>query len=223
VKRYNRLFAIVLAVPALLLSAACDSGGEGGPTPSAGPSGAPSTAAQGKPTPTPGKPSVEGELHPVQPEAPPAGTPYSNPLPPAEPVTPTPPPAFGGPTGGGSADPAFVGEWRAYSEYIYYDAGGGGGTDVSASGTTRLELYEDGTWQFGSSRGYWSIEPIAAADWGRWGVPAYGPERKIALDGWNGGLEDGPVEESGGYVDFVWVIYHVDSPEPGMVYIKFGH
>lgn len=220
-KRYNHLMAIVLALPALLLAAACGSSGEGTSTPPADRSAAPATPTRHRATPTPDRPSVQGGLNPVPTEEPPAQTPYSNPLPPAEPATPT--PAYSGNTGGGSADPAFVGEWRAYSEYIYYDAGGGGGSDVSASGTRRLELYDDGTWAFGSSYGYWSIEPISASDWDRWAVPAYGPERKIVLNGWNGGVEGGPVEESGGYVDFVWVIYHVDSPDPGTVYIKFGH
>lgn len=158
------------------------------------------------------EPSAQGQLSPTSepsdaPTQPPAAPPADAPAAPQ----------------GSTADPAFTGSWRIYSEYIYYDAGGGGGSDSSASGTRRLELYDDGTWTFGPSSGYWSIEPVSPSDWDRWAIPPYGPDRKIVLQGWNGGVESGPVEESGGYVDFVWVIYHVDTPEPGLVYIKFGH
>ncbi len=158
-----------------------------------------SPAVQAEPT----APPVQGSL------APSAGEPVGEDRPATEHIS--------------NADPAFVDSWRIYSEYIYYDAGGSGGSDSSASGTTRLELNADGTWQFGSSAGSWTIEPIAPSDWDRWGVSAYGPERKVVLQGWKGGVEDGPIEESAGYVDFVWVIYHVDSPDPGLIYIKFGH
>lgn len=221
-KRYKHLLIpIAVAVPALLLALACG-GGSGSETLPAATEATTEPTAQ-RPTPAPTTPSLRGELNPAPVDGPPAPTPYSDPQPPAEPVTPSPAPYYGGNTGGGSADPAFTGSWRIYSEYIYYDAGGGGGSDSSASGTRRLELYDDGTWAFGSSSGYWSIEPISPSDWDRWAIPPYGPERKIVLQGWNGGAESGPVEESGGYVDFLWVIYHVDSPEPGLVYIKFGH
>jgi hypothetical protein len=118
-----------------------------------------------------------------------------------------------------SGDVGLVGSWRIYSEYFYYDAGGGNGiTPV----TTLLGLNSDGTWQFGSSNGTWSVETIASDDWTRWEVSPYGPTRKIVLNGWYGSSADGPIEETGSNVDFLWVIYHVSEPDPGTVWMKFG-
>ena len=120
----------------------------------------------------------------------------------------------------GSADPEFVGRWRIYSERISFDAGGAN----NISPVTRdLNLHEDGEWDFGSSSGSWFIASIDPDDWDRWGADPYGPERKIVLDGWNEDVGDGPIEESEGTVDFFWVIYHVDDPDPGIVQVKFGH
>lgn len=130
---------------------------------------------------------------------------------------------FEGDESAGTIQPQFVGSWRIYSESIYFDAGGGGGTDTSASLTRKLDLYENGTWEFGSSTGTWFTAFIDPADWDRWGADPYGPESKIVLEGWNGDVGDGPIEESGGDVDFFWLIYHVDEPDPGTVFIKFGH
>jgi len=129
--------------------------------------------------------------------------------------------------GGGppqSAAPVeFVGDWRVYSETLFYDAGGSGGSDPSASTTRELSLNEDGTWEFGSSNGTWYVTTIDAADWNRWGVEDYGPQRKVVLEGWNDDVADGPIEESEAGVDFLWVIYRVDEPSPGVVQMKFGH
>ena len=124
---------------------------------------------------------------------------------------------------GGTVDGSLAGEWRVYSETLFYDAGGSGGSDSAASTTRMLVLKDDGTWEFGSSAGSWYVTSIDPSDWDRWGSTPYGPERKIVLDGWNGGVADGPVEELAGAVDFVWVIYRVDAPDPGTVQMKFGH
>ena len=211
--------SIVLVAALLLLAAACGSGSASEQTPAA--SAPPADTPTSSPAAGSGGTAAQGELRPAPTEAAGPDTPEPAPDPAAAPATPE--VDHGAPGQGTNADPAFVDSWRIYSEYIYYDAGGSGGSDSSASGTTRLDLDADGTWQFGSSAGSWTIEPIAPSDWDRWGVSAYGPERKVVLQGWNGGVEGGPIEESGGYVDFVWVIYHVDSPDPGLIYIKFGH
>ncbi len=120
-------------------------------------------------------------------------------------------------------NPELVGDWRIYSESLYYDAGGGGVMDSSEVVGTHLVLNNDGSWQFGSSSGRWSVAPIDGSEWDRWLVSPYGPTRKIVLQGWNGGTGDGPLDEEPGYLDFVWIIYHVDSPDPSTVYMKFGH
>ena len=131
--------------------------------------------------------------------------------------------------GGGSGPPQsaapveFVGDWRVYSETLFYDAGGSGGSDSSASTTRELSLNDDGAWEFGSSNGTWYVTTIDAADWNRWGVEDYGPQRKVVLEGWNDDVADGPIEESEAGVDFLWVIYRVDEPSPGVVQMKFGH
>lgn len=113
--------------------------------------------------------------------------------------------------------------WRVLSARIFYDQGGGG--DLSTVITTRLELSGNGTWTFGSSSGAWDVRDITSGDWSRWGIQPYGPTQKVVLDGWNGGVADGPIEESGGQVDFVWVIYPEGPPTisaPGTVWMKFG-
>ena len=132
-------------------------------------------------------------------------------------------------SGGGAGPPRsaapveFVGGWRVYSETLFYDAGGSGGSDSSASTTRELSLNDDGTWEFGSSNGTWNVTAIDAGDWSRWGVEEYAPQRKVILEGWNGDVADGPIEESEAGADFLWVIYRVDEPSPGVVQLKFGH
>ncbi len=115
-----------------------------------------------------------------------------------------------------------TGEWRVYSQTLFYDAGGSGGADASSSSTTRLRLGSDGTWRFGRSRGTWRVAPTDDDAWERWGVEAYGPEMRVVLDGWGGEGADGPIETDGGRVDFLWVIYRVEEPSPGTVQMKFG-
>jgi len=124
---------------------------------------------------------------------------------------------------GGTVDISLTGEWRVYSETLFYDAGGSGGSDSGASTTRMLVLKDDGAWEFGSSGGSWYVTSIDPSDWDRWGSAPYGPERKIVLEGWNGDMGDGPVEEYEGGIDFFWVIYRVDAPYPGTVQMKFGH
>lgn len=117
-----------------------------------------------------------------------------------------------------------LGSWRVYSERIYYDIGGGGALGIPT--TRRLELLSGGRWKFGDSEGKFTVPEITGEDWARWGVNSYGPSRKIILDGWNGATADGPIEETAGQVDFIWVIYHVEPPtvqNPGTVWLKFGH
>lgn len=123
---------------------------------------------------------------------------------------------------GGSEEPKLVGEWRIYSETIFYDAGGSGG---AVPVTRLLELNSDGTWEFGDSKGSWSVSAVSEKDWVEWGVDSYGPTRKIVLSGWSGGEADGPIEEGEERIDFFWVIYRAEPPlveNPGQVQIKFG-
>jgi hypothetical protein len=122
------------------------------------------------------------------------------------------------------ADPAFVGSWRIFSERIFYDIGGAGSAAVPV--TRNLELLKDGTWRFGDSQGTWTVTEITSEDWARWAVNPYGPTRKMILNNWNKAVADGPIEESKGYIDFIWVIYHVEPPlvqNAGTIWMKFGH
>lgn len=114
-----------------------------------------------------------------------------------------------------------VGSWRPYSESIYYDSGGNKSiTPV----TRRLNLNSGGQWSFGSSNGNWRVENISQNDWKNWGINPYGPTRKIILTGWNKSSAGGPIEESGGRIDFLWVIYRSQSSfGPATIWIKFGH
>jgi hypothetical protein len=128
------------------------------------------------------------------------------------------PPAVGG------TEPMLAGSWRIYSEAVFYDRGG---NDYLSTPSSRLlELRQDGTWTYGGSSGTWSVASIADEDWVRWGISSYGPKRKITLNGWNNGVGEGPMEESGTGVNFFWVIYRVKPPAstwPGQIQIKFGH
>ncbi|MBI3032780.1 hypothetical protein HYY69_04855 [Candidatus Woesearchaeota archaeon] len=121
----------------------------------------------------------------------------------------------------GMLDNKLVGSWRPFSEAIFYDNGGNNWiTPVSR----RIELSSDGTWNFGTSTGTWSVAPITNSDWSVWKISSYGPTRKIILDGWNKGISSGPIEESGANIDFFWVIYHSDmSMGPATIQMKFGH
>ena len=95
----------------------------------------------------------------------------------------------------GDIDTKLVGKWRSYSDL---------------HSTRLLELRADGTWQFGTSSGKWSVAKIDSDDWGRWYLADSGLfTRKIILDGWNKGMADGPLQESGGNVDFIYILYNV--------------
>ena len=134
-----------------------------------------------------------------------------------------------GDTAGGSAESAFAGTWRVYSERLFYDEGGGGTTLSASSGTAvtqTLSLKSDGTYSYGDSKGTWSVSSVTDADWKSWGIESYGPTRKITLAGWNKGTASGPVEEESGTVNFLWALYKTGPPttsKPGTVHMKFGH
>ena len=116
-----------------------------------------------------------------------------------------------------------TGQWRVLSARIYYDQGGGG--DLSNTITHKLELSSSGTWSFSTSSGSFGLSSIADDDWKRWDVNSYGPVRKIVLQGWNASSADGPLEESNGSVDYLWVIYRAEPPtvsNPGTIWLKFG-
>ena len=118
----------------------------------------------------------------------------------------------------------FVGLWRAFSSRMFYDIGGGGAV---GSGTGQpLEINADGSWQLSTSAGKWRVESINLEDWKKWNIESYGPTRKIILENWNGGIADGPAEESDGRVDFFWVMYRAEPPtvsSSGQVQAKYGH
>ncbi len=117
-----------------------------------------------------------------------------------------------------------VGAWRAYSSYVGFARGGHTVTDLP--GGEILQIKDDGTWDYGSSHGSWSVNDIAGDDWTKWKVPSYGPVKKIVLDGWNNGSADGPIEESNSRVNFIWVIYNAAPPvvsEAEQIQLKFGH
>ncbi len=139
---------------------------------------------------------------------------------PANPVQPAPE----NPQNNVAANSEFAGRWRAYSEAIFYDSGGSKYLDRAV--TRVLEIKADGTWAFGTSSGTWKVDPVSFADWQKWDTSDYGPTRKMTLNGWNGGVADGPIEETESRVDFIWVIYKEEPPtvsSPGQVQIKFGH
>lgn len=131
-------------------------------------------------------------------------------------------PTTGGNNGGVSNPaPEIAGSWRIYSEYLYYLEGG---SQIITPVTTTLALNSDGAWTFGSSSGTWSVSAITSSDWTQWGISSYGPTRKLVLTNWNNGTSTGPIDESNGQVDFVWVIYPAtDISSPGTVWMKFGH
>lgn len=114
-----------------------------------------------------------------------------------------------------------AGSWRPYVEFIYYDSGG----NKSIKPVTRyLNLNSNGQWSFGSSNGKWHVENISKNDWSKWGISPNGQTRKIVLTGWNKSSASGPIEESDGRIDFLWVVYRSKSSfGPATIRIKFGH
>lgn len=119
--------------------------------------------------------------------------------------------------------PDLAGSWKNYSARVFYDQGGGGAlTNVPE----QLRLTGEGKWTFGTSSGSFFVSAIDSSDWTRWNISAYGPTRKISFSNWKGSTADGPIEESNGRVNFVWVIYKVAPPivsYPGAAWLKFGH
>lgn len=144
-------------------------------------------------------------------------------------ATPTPVTTPAGPSGSqGASGPApsnpavpadLVGSWAPFSARIDYDGGGGG---VSQSGQYPLQLTSSGQWSYGSSSGTWTTRPITSSDWSRWRVQPYGPTEALVLSNWMGGTATGPIETSNGTPDFVWVIYHVTSPQPALIELRFN-
>lgn len=121
------------------------------------------------------------------------------------------------------AHPELVRKWRLYSEGAYYDSGEINILDRPPA--SYLELKEDSTWQFRGATGTWEVQDISEDDWASWGVNSFGPTRKIVLYGWNNDRVDGPIEESGGRADFIWVIYRAGPPEVkslAQIQMKFG-
>lgn len=123
----------------------------------------------------------------------------------------------------GAQSTGIAGSWRTYSSRITYDAGGGGAFGGLTS--RLLMLATDGAWSYGSSTGRYVVAPIVPNDWSRWKVKPYGPTRKVTWSNWAAKSADGPIEESGGTVNFIWVVYHEGPPTiqaPGTIWLKFG-
>ncbi len=121
---------------------------------------------------------------------------------------------------GGTVDSRLVGTWRQYSARYDYDAGGAAVSDTPLS--DNLVIKPDGTWSYGTSKGSISSSKLTPDDTKKWGGMS-DVQIKVVLNGWEKGTAEGPVQESGGRVNFIWVIYRVTSPRPGTVSLKFGH
>ncbi|MBI5227611.1 hypothetical protein HY988_03420 [Candidatus Micrarchaeota archaeon] len=116
---------------------------------------------------------------------------------------------------------SLAGSWRIYPLRLNIE----GGVDYRVLSSRKLELHEDGSWDFGSSHGTWKSQTITEADWQKWSTEKYGPTKKIVLDGWEGKVVDGPVDEENGAVNFFWLIYDVKNSYDKTVQLqlKFGH
>jgi hypothetical protein len=126
-----------------------------------------------------------------------------------------------------STHPALaVGKWRVFTARVDYDAGG---SDFVTEPSSRppLLIHADGTWKCGTTSGTWAVSRITLRDWRTWQQSPYGPTAKIVLSGWGGGTGRalGPLEESGGRIKFLWVIYHAKPPvvpAPGLLHLKLS-
>jgi len=114
-------------------------------------------------------------------------------------------------TSAGTSSDSVVGTWRNLS---------------TPSSTTRLILDSSGTWAFDTSSGTLTISSIEASDWTSWGINAYdGPTRKLILTGWNKTESSGPIEESGGTINYIWLVYLYTDPDTKVtstVQVKYG-
>lgn len=120
----------------------------------------------------------------------------------------------------GTVDPAVAGDWRILTETIFFDSGL---SQQATPVTTVLSLSADGTWTFGTSSGTWSVSDLAASDWTTWNGTAGAQTRKVILEGWDGCPGDGPIDEAGGVVDNIWIVYAYSSEVSGDgdVWLKF--
>ncbi|MBI3032702.1 hypothetical protein HYY69_04460 [Candidatus Woesearchaeota archaeon] len=158
----------------------------------------------------------------VQENLQPPSPPPTQPQPPQPPLIPTPSP----PQKGTLTNQNLAGSWRIYSQAIFYDKGG---NSISPPLSRRFELKSDGTWEWGNSKGTWEIKLIEPEDWKKWSLQSYGPTSKIVFKNWVPGWSDGPIEESQGSVDFMWLIFRGQStkgdapPDYGTIQMKLGH
>jgi len=157
---------------------------------------------------------------PAAPAVVPASVPGASPAVPAAPASSAGPatvpsvPASAPPVPVDPAVAALAGTYRCLSRAIYYDNGGGGGTDTCAL-VQPLLLGADGRWSWETSSGTWHVGHVTSADWAAWGIAPYGGVTQVLV---LGGLGRGPIEPDGG---FVWVIYH-DASVAGSIWLKWG-
>ncbi len=122
-----------------------------------------------------------------------------------------------------SLDYSVVGSWRPHFQGIFYD--NGASNYIKKPVTRKLTIYEDGSWEFGST-GTWEVKEITPEDWERWKISPYeAATKKIILYNWNENTAEGPIDDGIEGVDFIWVMYRSEklSLGPATINIKFGH
>jgi|GEM_PF-6929220 len=85
-----------------------------------------------------------------------------------------------------------------------------------------LEIKEDKSWVFGTSKGTWSVAPIGEKDWDKWILPNSKATHKMMMVNWNKKDADGPIELSGGQVRDFEISYMVgDAAESKRERLQF--
>lgn len=110
--------------------------------------------------------------------------------------------------------------WVVSSATVFYDSGGSDTISIDDV----LEIRPDQTWSFSQQNGRWEIDVVEENDWKRWAMNDFGATIKMVLHGWNGEIGDGPIQEIGGRISSIWLVYRSGPPEirsSGQVQIKF--
>lgn len=115
-----------------------------------------------------------------------------------------------------------VGTWRIISETVYWN---NGLSQSITPVTTQLKINSGGSWSFGSSSGTWTTSAITAQDWTDWGIAEYASAtNKLTLANWNNDTSKGPIDETNGVIDNIWIIYNTTSQTngDGVIWMKLS-
>jgi len=118
----------------------------------------------------------------------------------------------------GTIDPQLVRSWTVISKSTQYDDG----DYASTAGGPKMIIAADGTWEYGTRSGAWSVFDIVSSDWTRWDYGPYISTRKIVLIESTGQMIDGPIDDNFSGVSGFSIFERVTDPKPGIQQTQFS-